>query len=186
MTKCVIEVLYNVYETKEFRPDKHTKRSKRMKNSATSITRIITMIVSAGIIAAAMCFIPIMSVYCSGDSESGTLVVKGINLMEFSAWGIIPLFADLLVPFIVFGRQSDRVKETELILLFIANTVSYVHSFNAARTWLAEVGSSVISHHLGVYIFPLGCLAILLLSKAAGVLYEVIDSTYEDQAQEEP
>lgn len=133
------------------------------------IFKIIIVVASIG--ATATCALPLMSVY-SGGMESCTLFVNGYNLMSFSAWGCVPMLATLLIPFILFGKQSGKVQEAELLFLVIANAVCYVHSFNAAREWLRSVGDSMINYHYGAVIYPLGFIGVLLLVKCFELFFK--------------
>ena len=122
------------------------------------------ILIFMGIAAVATCALPIMSVYLS-DGESCTLFIRGYNLMEFSAWGCIPLIVPLLVMAILFGNQKKTAKEAELLLLFAGNMVCYVHSFNAAWAWLTSLDGSFITYHLGMFLLPLTFIMILALWK---------------------
>ena len=104
---------------------------------------------------------PIMSVSCL-DGEACELVVHGYNLMEFSAWGTIPVLTAVFVLAILFSCQSKAAKQAELLLLLVANCVCYVTSIMAARVWLEGVSSSFISTHFGMITFPLGTMAMIL------------------------
>lgn len=118
----------------------------------------------ASMIAAALFALPVMSV-CLNEGESCALLVRGYNLMEFSAWGCVPLLAPLLIPVVVLGGQTLAVQETELLLLPVGNMVCYVHSLNAARTWLNSLGGSLITYHLGIFLIPVAFLMILMFPK---------------------
>lgn len=125
-------------------------------------TKIITIILS--LIAFAISFFPFMSAH-SGDEESGTLIVRGFNLMEFSALGVIPILAPLVIPVILYGNQSKAAKERGLILLLLGNMLCYVHSFNAAKEWLENVGDSLISYYPTTIIYPVCFILVLILAK---------------------
>lgn len=123
-----------------------------------------TVIVIASLGASATCVLPLMSVTASGG-ESATFILNGYNLMEFSVWGCVPIISTLLIPVILFGKQSKAAQEAELLLLFIANAVCYVHSFNAAKEWLRSVGDTMIDFHYGMMFYPLGFIGVMLLIK---------------------
>lgn len=63
----------------------------------------IMIIVSVA--AFAVCVLPLISAD-SGGSERCIIVVRGHNLVEFSAWGCISLLAPLIVPCILLGKPS--------------------------------------------------------------------------------
>ena len=140
------------------------------------------LLIIASIAASAMCVLPLMSVY-SGGTESCTLIVRGFNLMEFSAWGVIPLIAPLVITIIVLGRQTRIVKETEILILFMVNTVSYVHSFNAAKAWLYDVGDSFVTCYPWAMLLPLGFVLICVVTK---VMDDISQSDFRKEEDEYP
>lgn len=113
------------------------------------------IILFAGLIAVALCTLPIMSMQLSGG-ESGNIVIYGYDLMEFSAWGCLPLLTPLLLPVILFGTQTKIAQEIELPVLFIGNIVCCVHSCNAAQVWLMSLEENLIQFHAGIILYPLG------------------------------
>ena len=121
--------------------------------------RIILTLISAA--AALLCAFPLMSAY-SGGTESCDLIVRGFNLMEFSAWGSVCLFAPLLIPGILLGGQSRAAQEVEIICLLLVNIVCYSHSFNAARAWLAENSTTLITYHPNMLWYPSAFIAVLI------------------------
>lgn len=124
-----------------------------------------TVIIILSIITASFCLFPIMSTY-SGGGESGTLIARGFNLMEFTALGIIPIIAPLLIPIILYGNQNKASKERSLILLFLGNMLSYVHSFNAANDWLENVSDSPIFYYPAIVVYHLCFILVLVIPKA--------------------
>ena len=112
-----------------------------------------TIILMSVITTIILCALPIMSTYLS-DGESCTMFIRGYNLMEFSAWGSIPLFASLLIPVIIFGYQTKSAKEAELLLLLIGNIVCYVHGFNVSQAWLSSLGGSLLRYYPGMLLYP--------------------------------
>jgi len=101
-----------------------------------------------------LCFFPMLSVCCE-DGESATFVIRLHNLMEFSPWGIVSLMSMFLISMIIFGIRDNDMKSVMMILLFVGNLVSYVHSMQAAWNWLASVGTSRISYHFGMFLYPI-------------------------------
>ena len=116
------------------------------------------MILSAAILG--LNALPILSTHCGG-SESCTLMIRGYNLLEFSSWAVIPVFSPVLVLSILLSLQKKSTKNTELVILLAANTVCYVESLRAARTWLDGVSSGLINCHPGMLSFPIGTFAIV-------------------------
>ena len=124
------------------------------------------VVVLFSIVSTAICTLPIMSTCLTEDfGYRDIFYVHGYNLMEFSAWGCVPLFATLLIPVILYGSQARAIKELELILLFSGNMICYVHSFNAARAWLLSIGGSPISFYPGVLLYPCCFVLLLILGK---------------------
>jgi len=83
--------------------------------------------------------------------------------MEFSAWGSVCLFAPLFVPGILLGSQSRAAQEVEIMCLILGNIVCYSHSLNAARAWLAENSTSLITYHPNMLCYPAAFVAALML-----------------------
>ena len=108
--------------------------------------------------------LPFMSTYVNG-SEHGTVIVRGYNLIEFSTLGCIPLFATLLIPAILFSNHSKEFQNIELILLSIASIISYIHALNSAKNWLLSISDSIITHHLGMIVYPFSFLLLIIVSK---------------------
>lgn len=123
-----------------------------------------------------ICLLPVMSVY-SGGLESCILFVRGYNLIEFSALGIIPLLSPVAVFLIIFVQQRKAAKELELIVLMFSNTVSYIHGFHAAHSWLESVGDSHVSYHSGLLLIPIIFIITVIFSitcdKARPVVYKL-------------
>ena len=138
--------------------------------------RIILTLISA--MATVLCVFPLMSAH-SGGTESCDLIVRGFNLMEFSALGSVCLFAPLLVPGILFGSQSHAAQELEIMCLLLGNIVCYSHSFNAARAWLAENSTSLITYHPNMLWYPSAFIAILIFGWIF-VRFSIRDATLYD------
>lgn len=135
-----------------------------------------TIIIILSLITATFCLFPVISAY-SGGEGSCTLIVRGYNLMEFSAFGIIPILAPLMIPVILYGNQSKGAKERGLILLSLGNMFCYTHSFNAAKAWLENVGDSPISYYPAIAIYHMCFISLLVIPKAV----EVISSLKKEQ-----
>ncbi len=114
-------------------------------------------------VALALCALPIMSAN-SGGIESCTLIIRGYNLIEFSAWGIISVLSPIVVFAIVLGHQTTSGKETKLLLLGMASMVSYAHSVTAGREWLVSVGGSLIDYQVGMLLYPIGLLVLFAIA----------------------
>lgn len=120
------------------------------------------IMIIACITATALCTLPIMSVHLSG-SESCTLYVRGYNLIEFSAWGCIPLFAPLLIIPVHCGSLTKQTKELVLLTLFVGNMVCYIHSIHAACDWIASVDGGSVTYYSGIFLMPFGFVICIVL-----------------------
>lgn len=115
-------------------------------------------LLAAAAAAAALSLLPIMQAQYS-DGEWGRAVIHGYDLMEFSAWGYLPLLAPLLAAGILFGHQPVAAREAELLLLFGGSLLSCVHSCNSAQQLLTQEG--LVLYAAGFVLYPLGLLVIL-------------------------
>ena len=104
--------------------------------------------------------------------ENGLFVVRVYNLMEFSAWGSVPIVATVLLPMLLLGSRTKAIREAGILVILAANMISYVHSFNIARAWLNTIGGLPIEYHIGAIVFPIGILIILLLAKVTEIRIE--------------
>lgn len=127
--------------------------------------RYKTIIILASISVFALAVLPIMSVRCEGEVVSGILLIRGYNLIEFSLWGVIPLIASPLIPAILFGKQSQMVKEAELLILLIANMLCYVHCVHLAVEFLRTSGTSLLTYHPNLFLYPISFVCVLMLAK---------------------
>ena len=110
-----------------------------------------------------MHILPVMSTYLS-DGESCTLMVRGYNLMEFSALAVIPMIAPLFIIVILLGHQSKSAQEIELISLAAVNLICYVHGVNAAKDWLYSLDGSLLEYYPGMMLLPLAFGTLILLT----------------------
>lgn len=87
-----------------------------------------------------------------------TILVRGFNLMEFSALGCVPVLAPVLILFIIFGSQGRKVKEMCLVAFMLFIAICYCHGFIAAREWLMEASEARIIYHPCTLLFPMAVL----------------------------
>lgn len=140
---------------------------------------IILTLISAA--AAGLCVVPLMSAHFGG-AESCDLIVRGFNLVEFSALGSVCLFSPLLVPGILLGSQSRAAQEVEIMCLLLGNIVCYSHSFNAARVWLAENSISLITYYPNILWYPSVFIAVLIFGWFF-VKLSIREATLYDEAE---
>ena len=128
-----------------------------------------------------MAVLPIVSVRVEGELVSVVSIVRGYNLMDFSPWGVIPLMASLLIPLILFGKQSQTVKEAELLLLLVANMVCYVHSVHLAADFLRATGASLLKYYPNLFLYPFGFVGVFMLART--LLSESESEEEDDELQ---
>ena len=121
------------------------------------------LVIAASTAATAMCLFPLMSKIPYG-SESCTLFVRGYNLMEFSAWGILPVIAPLLIPVVLFLPLSKRLQLTSFALILTGNAFCYGYSFTQARAWLDPLGSLPTSYYPCAILYPLVFVGTIILA----------------------
>lgn len=91
----------------------------------------------------------------SGGMLSCTYVVRAIQLMHYNAWGCVPLLIPLLASGFVYGRMKRAIQGIGLLILLCAGTVSYAHSFLAARAWIDLSCESLLTFHVSSMLYPL-------------------------------
>ena len=137
--------------------------------------KILTLkytIVALAIITLALCFFPMQSGRIT-NGEACTMILKGYNFTEFSAPSIVILIAPLLVPAILYGCQSSGVKELELILLMIGNSICFVHGANAARTWLLEIDAAIYGMtNIALYLYPVAFALLCIVAIVKNTTYK--------------
>lgn len=109
-----------------------------------------------------LCILPIMSIHFE-DGESCTMIIRGYNLTEFSAWGVVPMLVVFFIPILLSFDLKVSTEEIVLLLLFTGDMVCYVHSLNAVKVWLIDIGASLISYHAGLILYPMGFLIVWLI-----------------------
>ena len=120
------------------------------------------IMIIACIAATALCALPVLSVNLGG-SESCTLYVRGYNLIEFSAWGCVPLFAPLLIIPVQCGSLTKQTKELVHLSLVVGNLVCYIHSIHAACDWIASVDGGSVTYYSGMFLIPFGFVICIVL-----------------------
>ena len=120
---------------------------------------VITLVV----LSIALCFFPVLSAEIT-TGEAYTSVIRGYNLLEFSAFGIVFLIAPMLVPTILYGCQSRAAKELELIALLLGSNVCYAHSIHNAWRWLNEIGAALIEVKMSMLLYPIAFIALCIVA----------------------
>jgi hypothetical protein len=63
----------------------------------------------------------------------------------------------------------------------MVNTVSYVHSFNAAKAWLYDAGDSFVTYYPWTILLPLGFVLICVIAKVMDVISQSDFRKEEDE-----
>ena len=93
---------------------------------------------------------PLISVKVGYD----TVLVRGFNLMEFSALGCVPVLAPVILLFIIFSAHDTKTKEMSIMAVLIITAVCYCNGFIAAREWLMGITEGRIAYHPCSLLFP--------------------------------
>lgn len=142
------------------------------------------LVIIIGVAVFAMCGLPLMSTYLHGG-ESCTLMIRGYNLVEYSAWGIVPLAAPLLIIAIFLGVQRESFREIEILALLLGSLVSYVHGFNSARTWMYSIADSHVSFHPAFSLYPFAIVVFGVLSLVLNTHYAHSTDPVDDETEED-
>ncbi len=87
-----------------------------------------------------------------------TILIRGFNLMEFSALGCVPVLTPPLLLFIIFSSLDRKIKEVGIIVFLLLVTICYCHSFIEAREWLMDASDTRIIYHPCTLFFPMAVL----------------------------
>ena len=109
--------------------------------------------------AAVFAFLPLMSAYCGGG-ESFTLVVRAINLREFSAWGTAALMFPLAAAAVHYAKLDGKTKVLATVGTFTLNSVAYAEAVRQAYEWLGQRADGMIWTHRTSMLYPIA-LAVL-------------------------
>ena len=136
-----------------------------MKTLQKIITYTIKIAIPLLLLTAVVCtFLPIMSAYCGGDGESFTLVLRVINLAEFSAWGTVVVLSPLAFAAICYAKLDRKTKTLSLIGMYMFSSVAYVEAVKRAHEWLDEVSTGFVVKYPVMVIYPLVifCVSVLM------------------------
>ena len=122
-----------------------------------------------GTLVVLMCFAALCTAGASVMSCDGILV-RNVNLCEFSALGVIPLITPILLAAVFFSHMRKSTKELLYTLMLAVTSVCHAQAVRASYNWLIEVCDGRISYHYGLYVLPMILFGIFL----ACYLYERI------------
>ena len=84
-----------------------------------------------------------------------TILIRGFNLMEFSALGCVPVLAPPLLLFIIFSSLERKIKEVGIVVFLLLVAICYCHGFIEAREWLMDTSNTRIIYHPCAMLFPM-------------------------------
>ena len=114
----------------------------------------------------------------SGTVRDHALLIRGFNLMEFSALACVWVVAPMTVALIVLSSQPKAVKEFEIILLTIVSLMCYTHAVQEARVWIFANEGSLLKYHPGVVFAP-GAVVFEVVLWFCGGIYLKYRSIYQ-------
>lgn len=120
-------------------------------------------IIALAVVSVSLCFFPILSAKIT-EGEAYTCVIRGYNLLEFSAFGIVVLIAPVLVPIILYRCQSKAAKELELMVLLLGNSICYTHSGHNVWRWLNEIGVTFIEVKAAMVLYPITFITLCIVA----------------------
>ena len=114
------------------------------------ITKIIGIIFA--VLAAVSLAFPIYETTFT-DGESMTLLLRGYDLYEFSAWGVVTILIPLLIVGIMLAKFDDRIKSALIMGTFIFGNVSVHSAKNAMREWIYGEATDMVYPFTGLFFY---------------------------------
>ena len=114
------------------------------------ITKIIAIIFA--VLAAVSLTFPIYETTFT-DGESMTLLLRGYDLYEFSAWGVLAILLPLLIVCIMFSKFNDRIKSALILGTFVLGSISVQISNTAMRDWIYGEATGTVQHFGGLVTY---------------------------------
>ena len=96
--------------------------------------------------------LPFASTYSTGEYVSGQLTIRGFNLVEFNAFGILPILIPLALIALVCCRSLKLSKIKMWSILLVLYVVGISASYIAASKWLTTTSSSTLDYGYGVVL----------------------------------
>ena len=81
-------------------------------------------------------WLPLMRAYSPGELVSGDIIIRGFNLMEFSAWGVLPVLIPALLAALTCCQLDKQTKFKLWFGLTMLYAVGFVSSWTSAAEWL--------------------------------------------------
>lgn len=117
----------------------------------SKVFKTISLLLS---VAALFSFVlPLFSTVC-GEIETQHVVLRGWNLPEFSPWGVLTVFAPILLCGLLASPLPDRWKTVLLLALIVGVPVSYTQAVHAALAWMRTDANTYIQYHYGLAVYP--------------------------------
>lgn len=96
------------------------------------------------------------------DGESMTLLLRGYELYEFSAWGVVTMLAPLILIATMFTKFSKKTKCAMVVCAFVLGNIS-VHIANTSmRDWLYSNATGMVFPYDGLIFYSVFLLCALV------------------------
>ena len=96
-----------------------------------------------GMLSYASLFAPIYSTRIDGE-EGYELIVRGLNLAEFSEWGCLLFSITVLIFAISYSNISKAWKSMLLMALYIFSIIVFYNASIAADSWVREIATGFV------------------------------------------
>ena len=96
-----------------------------------------------GMLSYASLFAPIYSTRIDGE-EGYELIVRGLNLAEFSEWGCLLFSITVLIFAISYSNISKALKSMLLMALYIFSIIVFYNASIAADSWVREIATGFV------------------------------------------
>ena len=97
------------------------------------------------------------------STDETTIVVIGLNLVEFSAWGGILLLIPLFILALLYSHMNVNQKTLGIIAIQCINVVGVHYSFYSAKQWAEKVSLHYVSPEPYLFIYTILVTMILIL-----------------------
>ena len=105
--------------------------------------------------------LPMFSGHVTGV-ESWNMVIKGYNLIEFSAWGSIVLFVPIVLVGLMLSKLNTSIKNIGMMALLLLDAVALYKSSTSAYNWALQQTSEQVQIHPNQFLY----IGLLLVSLA--------------------
>lgn len=117
-----------------------TKRALKYISVILSVTSLIALI------------LPLFSARVT-YGESWDMVIRGYNLIEFSAWGSIVLFVPIVLIGLMLSKLNNSIKNIGMLALFLFDVVALHKASNCAYNWVLQQTSEYVQIHRNQFLY---------------------------------